>query len=229
MNQTAAAVGNSSSSVLADATSTFTTLHLVLLALLALLVIAGIVYGARLKHRRVAAEQAVEEHAIEAGVPPVEPGQSAADEPTPAPPAVTQADPFVAAAPVTSEPPAPAQPRPPAQVLPPVGDVASLTTAPEALADHAFTAAPASLAPTGPAHGPVTQLKGLGPKVAARLAELGVTTVGQVAALDDTAAASLDAQLGAFSGRMGRDRWIEQARFLAAGDRAGFEQVFGRL
>ena len=85
MNQTAAAVGNSSSSVLADATSTFTTLHLVLIALLALLVIAGIVYGARLKHRRVAAEQAVEEHAIEAGVPPIEPGLSASDEPASAP------------------------------------------------------------------------------------------------------------------------------------------------
>ncbi|PAV66703.1 hypothetical protein WR25_19059 [Diploscapter pachys] len=28
---------------------------------------------------------------------------------------------------------------------------------------------------------------------------------------------------------MERDRWIEQARFLAAGDTAGFERVFGRL
>ena len=92
---------------------------------------------------------------------------------------------------------------------------------------------PAGVAPTavdgGPANGPVTQLKGLGPKVAQRLAELGITTVGQVAALTDDDAAALDAQLGAFSGRMGRDRWLEQARFLAAGDKAGFEAVFGRL
>ena len=48
-------------------------------------------------------------------------------------------------------------------------------------------------------------------------------------ALDDDAATRLDAQLGPFSGRMTRDRWIEQARFLAAGDIPGFEAVFGKL
>ena len=79
------------------------------------------------------------------------------------------------------------------------------------------------------AGGPLSQLKGLGPKVAGRLAELGVTTIGEMAALSDAQAESIDAQLGAFTGRMGRDRWIEQARFLAAGDRAGFEAVFGKL
>jgi predicted flap endonuclease-1-like 5' DNA nuclease len=72
-------------------------------------------------------------------------------------------------------------------------------------------------------------LKGLGPKVAARLGESGITTVRHLAALDDDEAARLDAQLGSFSGRMSRDRWLEQARFLAAGDKAGFEAVFGRL
>ena len=81
----------------------------------------------------------------------------------------------------------------------------------------------------GPAGGPVTQLKGLGPRVAERLAEFGITSVGQLAALNDDEAAELDGRLGTFSGRMGRDRWLEQARFLAAGDRAGFESVFGRL
>ena len=76
---------------------------------------------------------------------------------------------------------------------------------------------------------PVTTLKGLGPKVAARLAELGVTDAGQLASLDDDAAAALDAQLGNFAGRMARDRWIEQARLLTAGDRAGYEAIFGKL
>ena len=76
---------------------------------------------------------------------------------------------------------------------------------------------------------PVTLLKGLGPKVATRLAELGVTTVGQMAALSETEAQNIDAQLGAFTGRMGRDRWIEQSRLLAAGDKPGFEAVFGKL
>lgn len=120
-----------------------------------------------------------------------------------------RADPSAAA---TAEAPAPAAPPPP--LLEP--DVVPLGPA----------IAPVAM---GPADGPVTQLKGLGPKVAQRLAELGITTVGQVAALTDDDAAALDAQLGAFGGRMGRDRWLEQARFLAAGDRAGFEAVFGRL
>ena len=75
----------------------------------------------------------------------------------------------------------------------------------------------------------MSTLKGLGPKLAARLGELGISTVGQVAALSPEQAAALDAQLGPFAGRMERDRWIEQARFLAAGDTAGFERVFGRL
>jgi len=228
MNQTAAAVGNSSSFVLADATSTFTALHLVLLALLALVVIAGIVYGARLKHRRVAAERAVEEHAIEAGVPPAEPDapQPTSIAPAPAPveqPPVAPTQAFVAA---STEPQAPTRVEDAPSFVAAPEATPPVAIAPEALAEEPVTAPPAA---ANPAEGPVTQLKGLGPKVAARLAELGVTTVGQIAALDDTSAAALSAQLGAFSGRMERDRWIEQARFLAAGDRAGFEAVFGRL
>jgi len=222
MNQTATALGNSTSSVVADATSTFTALHLAVIALLALLVIAGIIYGARLQHRRKAAERAVEAHAIDAGVAPVEPERPA--------PIETSFD-------APSEAPAPT----PVPAAPLAADMPSVVAAPEALADepiaaaapleasYASEAASAPSAASGPADGPVTQLKGLGPKVAVRLAELGITTVGQVAALDDDAAAALDGQLDAFRGRMQRDRWIEQARFLAAGDRAGFEAVFGRL
>lgn len=75
----------------------------------------------------------------------------------------------------------------------------------------------------------IDQIKGLGPKVKTRLAELGITEVSDLASLSDADAAALDAQLGPFAGRMGRDRWREQARLLAAGDRAGFEQAFGKL
>ena len=95
--------------------------------------------------------------------------------------------------------------------------------------DVAPLGAPPAPAAAGPADASVTQLKGLGPKVAERLGQLGIVTVGQIAALTDDQAADLDAQLGPFAGRMARDRWLEQARFLAAGDRAGFESVFGRL
>ncbi len=72
-------------------------------------------------------------------------------------------------------------------------------------------------------------IKGLGPKVAAQLTELGVTRFEQLAALNPAQQAALDAQLGPFAGRMARDRWVEQARLLASGDVAVFEAQFGKL
>lgn len=80
-----------------------------------------------------------------------------------------------------------------------------------------------------PAAGDLTQIKGLGPKVAGLLAERGITRVEQLAALAPGEAAALDAGLGTFSGRMERDRWVEQARLLSAGDRTGYEAAFGKL
>lgn len=176
MNQIAAqttTTGNSTSPI-GDATSLITTLHFGWLVVLAILVVLGIAYGARLKHRRDTADRDVVQHAEEAGVAP---------EPAPSLPAVP------------------------------------------------LSAAPSATSATDDANGDrsVDQLKGLGPKVAARLAELGITTVGQIAALDDDDARRLDAELGPFRGRLERDRWVEQARFLAAGDTAGFEAVFGKL
>lgn len=99
-------------------------------------------------------------------------------------------------------------------------DVTAVETAP--------APAPGTAAPT-PIAGDLTRIKGLGPKLAATLAERGITRVEQIAALTPAAAAELDAGLGAFQGRLARDRWIEQARLLAAGDRAGYEAAFGKL
>ena len=75
----------------------------------------------------------------------------------------------------------------------------------------------------------LTTIKGLGPKVAALLAEQGITRVDQIAALTPDEAQALDIRLGAFTGRMTRDRWIEQARLLANGDTAAYEAEFGKL
>lgn len=75
----------------------------------------------------------------------------------------------------------------------------------------------------------LTRIKGLGPKAAAMLGGHGITRYDQLAALSPEQAAFLDAGLETFKGRMGRDRWQEQARHLASGDIAGFEQKFGKL
>lgn len=85
--------------------------------------------------------------------------------------------------------------------------------------------------PPAPASGndDFTRMKGVGPKLAARLRELGVTSYRQIAELTPADADALDARLGAFKGRMSRDRWIEQAAYLARDDRAGFEAAFGKL
>jgi predicted flap endonuclease-1-like 5' DNA nuclease len=41
--------------------------------------------------------------------------------------------------------------------------------------------------------------------------------------------AILDDKLGAFKGRLARDRVVEQANYLARDDRDGFEAKFGKL
>jgi predicted flap endonuclease-1-like 5' DNA nuclease len=75
----------------------------------------------------------------------------------------------------------------------------------------------------------LTALKGLGPKAAAQLNNLGIYRYAQIAALSPPQAAAIDAHMGVFKGRIARDRWVEQARYLSSGDRAGFETAFGKL
>ncbi len=75
----------------------------------------------------------------------------------------------------------------------------------------------------------LSRIKGVGPKLIARLGELGITRFAQIAAWSDADLAQIDSRLGAFSGRPARDSWVEQARFLAAGDLAGFEARFGKI
>jgi predicted flap endonuclease-1-like 5' DNA nuclease len=72
-------------------------------------------------------------------------------------------------------------------------------------------------------------LKGVGPKFADVLHELGFYSFAQIAALTPVEIERLDAQLGPFRGRLVRDRIVEQAAYLARGDIDGFEQRFGKL
>ncbi len=73
------------------------------------------------------------------------------------------------------------------------------------------------------------KLKGVGPKLIARLHELGVERFAQLAGMNEAELAHLDERLGPFKGRLARDRVAEQADYLARGDIDGFEEKFGKL
>ena len=75
----------------------------------------------------------------------------------------------------------------------------------------------------------LTRLKGVGPKFAALLNELGIVRFDQLASLSEGDIDRLDAHLGAFKGRLERDKVPLQADYLARGDEDGFEQRFGKL
>ena len=73
------------------------------------------------------------------------------------------------------------------------------------------------------------RLKGVGPKFADALRAAGFFNFGQLAGLSPVEIERLDEQLGAFRGRITRDRIVEQAAYLARDDTDGFEQRFGKL
>ncbi len=73
------------------------------------------------------------------------------------------------------------------------------------------------------------RIKGVGPKLAARLNELGITRYDQLAQLSENEVTIIEEKLGPFKGRLTRDRVVEQAGYLARGDRDGFEARFGKL
>ncbi|HWW57929.1 MAG TPA: hypothetical protein VN047_13650 [Sphingopyxis sp.] len=72
-------------------------------------------------------------------------------------------------------------------------------------------------------------LKGVGPKLVVLLNGLGVTGFQQIADWTDADIARIDPELGAFQGRIARDNIVDQAGYLARGDKAGFEAKYGAL
>lgn len=245
MNDTTAAPAES---LIPDGVAAITTIHFVLLALVAIAAIAVILIGMRLKRRRTHAARQVDRNAQEAGMTlrqpdraPLNEGQltqpkpAAQPSPTPSPAPAPTPEPTVAPtpAPVPAAPPpvmpAPAAPEEPAVTPDRLNDEPVAAAAPMDASPAAEAAPQPAAEDARPEDQPITLLKGLGPKLTQKLAEHGITTVGDMAALSEAQAQALDAQLGPFSGRMARDRWLEQARLLAAGDRKGFEAVFGRL
>jgi predicted flap endonuclease-1-like 5' DNA nuclease len=126
-----------------------------------------------------------------------------------------------------------AEPAPPPAAIPEEGhDVgAEIAAAVEDVVDQfiGIDAHPSGQPASIGAGDPLTRLKGLGPKAAARLTELGVTRFDQIASWNDADVNAIDAQMGAFKGRIRRDRWVDQAKLLAGGDTAAFETEFGKL
>ena len=231
----------------------------VLIVVLALAAIAVMIYGRYLKQRRLAGEKELIERreaahvdavVVEPEAPiaedvsaPAKPVEDAAAAAPLAPKTNAKAAPKAEAAvsrKAEAAPKAKAAPKPKAT---PKTDVATPTAPPKAepapktkAAPKAEAAAPAASpppeaapAPASASDGDITQLKGLGPKLATTLAEMGYTRLDQIAGLTPDQAAELDAKLGAFQGRIARDRWIEQATLLVAGDRAAYEAAFGKL
>ncbi|MCI4590914.1 hypothetical protein MOK15_12535 [Sphingobium sp. BYY-5] len=135
--------------------------------------------------------------------------------------------PLVDSAPETPAAPTPIIPDP--IVPPPAPAVAKIE--PEPVAAPAPASAPVSPTITPPAAeiDDLLKLKGVGPKLNTLLIELGVTRYAQIASWSDADIAAIDAKLGNFKGRPVRDQWIDQAKYLAAGDTAGFEAKYGKL
>lgn len=133
------------------------------------------------------------------------------------------------AAPVAA-PPA-AAPVEPVAVEPVVPEPVAVSAAPAEPAPQPVAPIPASPAVTAPSSGAddLLKLKGVGPKLNSLLIELGVTRYAQIAGWSDTDIAVIDAKLGNFKGRPVRDQWIDQAKYLAAGDVAGFEAKYGKI
>lgn len=62
----------------------------------------------------------------------------------------------------------------------------------------------------------VSLIDGVGPKITKQLADVGITTLTQIAALTAADLADLDAKIG-LKGRTSREDWITQAKDLVAG------------
>lgn len=172
---------------------------------------------------------------------PIEPAASAEAAPPPAPLPPTPVpfiDPIIAApvapAPVVVEP-AVVEPAAPAEPVVAAEPVAAPVV--EAAPDPVPAAppvepvpAPIPAAPTlAEGEDDLLRLKGVGPKLKALLIDLGVTRYAQIAAWTDADLAAIDAKLGNFKGRPVRDQWIDQAKYLASGDIAGFEAKYGKV
>ncbi|HEY0958301.1 MAG TPA: hypothetical protein VGE05_03400 [Novosphingobium sp.] len=110
-----------------------------------------------------------------------------------------------------------------------IGEVIAAAAAEEVAEVRAAVEASSSSSVAAEGGDDLRRIKGVGPKLAALLHSLGITSYAQVAAWTDADIDRIDAKLGTFAGRIRRDSWVEQAKLLAGGDTVGFEAKFGKL
>ncbi|TPL92394.1 proton-conducting membrane transporter [Mesorhizobium sp. B2-3-12] len=142
------------------------------------------------------------------------------------PPAALMSTPAVAkSAPAAAKPaaakaaPAKAAPKPAAAKSP-----AKTSAAPKA-APAAKKAAPAAAKPASGKPDNLRRLIGIGPVNEKLLKAQGVTSFAQIAAWTAADIKRIEDVMN-FDGRIARERWIEQARLLAAGNEAEFAKQF---
>ena len=179
-----------------------------------------------------------------ATLPPVAPAPEEAPEPVNKPTSKARAAPKAKVAPKSkAAPKAKAAPKPKAEAKPKATPKPKPKAAPAPKAKVIATPKPAppppkpspvALPPQAPTAAPaatndLARIKGLGPKLQTMLPTLGITTLTQIAAWDEAEIDRIDAQLGVFVGRIRKDSWVDQAKFLSDGDVAGFEGKFGKV
>jgi predicted flap endonuclease-1-like 5' DNA nuclease len=89
----------------------------------------------------------------------------------------------------------------------PGGDTADEATALGAVAEIAARTAGTHPAPSDD----LTVVRGIGPAIERTLKGMGITSLHQIASLTPADVATVTAALGAFPGRIERDRWMESA------------------
>lgn len=166
-------------------------------------------------------------------VAPAPPAEPVAKAPPPAPKPEPIPEPAAEPAPAAEAPKPAAKPK--AAAKPAAKKAPAKEPAAKPAAAEAAMAIPVE--PTVPPPAPVgvttadnlQLLKGVGPKLVVLLNGLGVTSFRQIADWTDADIAAIDPQLGAFQGRIARDNLVDQASYLARGDKAGFEARYGAL
>jgi predicted flap endonuclease-1-like 5' DNA nuclease len=150
-----------------------------------------------------------------------EPVQPAEAHPEPSPPAAAVPEP------APSPPTEPVVEPVAAEPVAPVKQV--VTTEAETAEDDAPTAGTPDIPAAVGEPDNLRLIKGVGPKLNKLLISLGITRFDQIADWKEAEINEVDQYLDTFSGRITRDAWIDQAKFLAKDDISGFEKKYGKL